>query len=379
MNRQNNYLICLAAILILTLLLSLLPIYASPESAKSPNVSARSATLYEPETSRFLYSKNATERLPMASTTKIMTALIAIEHAELDDIVKIDDRAIGVEGSSAYLRRGDILTMEELLYALLLQSANDAAVAIACHIGGGIEGFAEIMNERAESLGLSDTHFTNPHGLDDPEHYTTANELAIIAAEAIGNPTFRKISSTYQKSFITEDRSRTYVNHNKLLKLYDGSIGMKTGFTKKSGRCLVGAAERDGLTFITVTLDAPNDWNDHREMFDFGYSKLEKITLATPYEFSYDMKILDGNSQSVTVTNTDEASIIIERGEHTVEKFVKLARYGIAPVRSGEILGEIIFTLDGEKAASVKLISSDTVDKKQEDGFFKRLYKNIFG
>lgn len=378
MNRRNNYFLYLTVILITVVLLSLLSIYASSEAEKALRVSAKSATLYEPETKNFLYEKNADERLPMASTTKIMTALLALENSKPDEIVKIDELAVGVEGSSAYLKAGEKLTMEELTYALLLQSANDAAVAIAYHIGGSIEAFADMMNERAASLGLVDTHFTNPHGLDDKEHYTTARELALIAAEALKNPDFKKISSTYKKSFITEERSRTYVNHNKLLKLYDGSIGMKTGFTKKSGRCLVGAAERDGLTFITVTLDAPDDWRDHREMLDLGYSTLEKITFAEPHEISYDVNILDGSKTSVRVENLDGASIIVPRGEHTVEEFTKLPRYVIAPVHEGDILGEVMFTLDGEKVASVKLVALDNVEKSREDGFIKRLFEKIF-
>ena len=195
--RRNNHYIVIAVILIFALLFSVMTIYAFGEKKSTrTNVSARSAALYLPETKSFLYAKNASDPMPMASTTKIMTAIIALEHSELSDIVKIDDSAIGTEGSSAYLRHGDVLSMEELLYALLLQSANDAAVAIACHIGGDINSFVDLMNEKAEMLGLSNTHFTNPHGLDDKEHYTTAEELAIIAATALENQIFRKIAST---------------------------------------------------------------------------------------------------------------------------------------------------------------------------------------
>ena len=274
MKRQDNTIGIIGALAVFLMLFSLVGLYPSAE-AKGSNfsVSARSATLYVPETDEFIYSKNACERLPMASTTKIMTALIALEECVGSEVVRVDDSAIGVEGSSAYLRQGDELTMEELTYALLLQSANDAAVAIACHIGGSVETFADIMNKRAESMGLTNTHFENPHGLDSKEHYTTAEDLAKIAAVALKNAKFKEIASTYKKSFITDERSRTYVNHNKLLNMYDGCIGVKTGFTKKSGRCLVGAAERDGLTFVTVTLDAPCDWQDHKNMLDFGYER----------------------------------------------------------------------------------------------------------
>lgn len=378
MYRKNNSLYLLV-ILIAVVLFSLLTIYASSSVAETLGVSARAATLYEPETGSFLFSKNADERLPMASTTKIMTAVVALENSELSEVVEIDERAVGVEGSSAYLKAGDSLTMEELLYAVMLSSANDAAAAIAYHISGSIEDFALLMNEKADALGLCDTHFTNPHGLDSEEHYTTARDLAILAGYAIKNETFKTISSTHKKSFITEERSRTYVNHNKLLSMYDGSIGMKTGFTKRSGRCLVGAAERDGLTFITVTLDAPNDWSDHKNMLDFGYERLEKITFADAGDYSYEVKLLDGTLSSVNVTNTEGCSTILERGDYDVKEYVKLSRYTVAPVSKGDILGKVIFTIDGEYSGEVNLVAADSVDVRQEKGFFRKVYDRIFG
>lgn len=363
-----------AALLIAALVFSLLTIYAFGEH-KSGNfsVSGKSAVLYQPEIKDFIFSKNADQRLPMASTTKIMTALVALEGSELDEIVEVDDSAIGVEGSSAYLRHGDLLTMEELLYALLLQSANDAAVAIACHIGGSVEGFSALMNEKAAELGLTDTHFTNPHGLDSEEHYTTARELSLIAAEALKNPTFRKIASTYKKTFASEERRRTYVNHNKLLRLYDGCVGVKTGFTKRSGRCLVGAAERDGLTFITVTLDAPSDWSDHSRMLDYGFESLEKITLAGGFDHVYKIPLLDGEQDYLTVANPEGAEIITERAEHEICEQVRLVKYGIAPISRGEKLGEIIYTIDGREAARVPLLATETVNKKKPKGFFDKI------
>ena len=376
--KKNSLNLYIALLILAVLIFSFLTIYSFGEDeGKKINVSAHSALLYQPETEIYLYSKNADERMPMASTTKIMTALVALEESELTDLVLVDDSAIGTEGSSAYLREGDILTMNELLYALLLQSANDAAVAIACHVGGDIEGFASMMNERAEKLGLINTHFTNPHGLDEKEHYTTARELAIIAAEALKNQTFRNIVSTYKKSFVTEERSRTYVNHNKLLQLYDGCIGVKTGFTKTSGRCLVGAAERNGLTFISVTLDAPSDWNDHKSMLDYGFSRLERLVFVNGLDYNYKIPLIDGESDFITVLNNNSASIITEKKQHNIKEYVKLSRFAIAPVYEGDILGEIIYTLDGSEAARVTLTAKETVLKKKEKGFFDR-FLSIF-
>ena len=206
-------------------------------------LSAKSAYLYDYNTKRALYSKNENIRLPMASTTKIMTALVALENCELTREVKITKESVGIEGSSIYLKAGEVLLLEDLLYALMLRSANDAAVAIAVEVGGSEEGFVEMMNEKAEELSLSNTHFENPHGLDSKNHYTTARELALITAAAIDN-----------------------------LKRYKGALGVKTGYTKRSGRSLVGYAERDGIRLISVTINAPDDWNDHEKMLNFGFA-----------------------------------------------------------------------------------------------------------
>lgn len=370
-SKINTYVVFL---LITALIFSLLTIYAfGDHGSVGFSLSAKSAVLYQPETKSFIFCKNADEPMPMASTTKIMTALVAIKNSSEDELVAIDDSAIGIEGSSAYLRQGDVLTMEELLYALLLQSANDAAVAIACHIGGGIEGFASLMNEEAERLGLANTHFTNPHGLDDEDHYTTASELAIIAAEAMRNESFRKIVSTNKRLFATEDRTRIYINHNKLLRLYDGCIGVKTGFTKRCGRCLVGAAEKDGLTFISVTLNAPNDWNDHKKMLDHGFDSLERIVLASELDHIYKIPVLDGEDDFLTVCNTEGAEIITERGEHRINESVRLVKYAVAPIKRGDILGEIIYTLDGKELKRIPLIATENLNKKETQGFFDKI------
>ena len=372
---RNNLNLYIALLLITALIFFSLTIFAfgHTESQKI-SLSASSAVLYQPETQNFLYAKNPNQRLPMASTTKIMTALVALEQTSLTDRVMINESSVGVEGSSAYLKAGEELTMEELLYALLLQSANDAATAIACYIGGDVERFACLMNDKAASLGLNDTHFMNPHGLDNEKHYTTASDLAIIAAEAMKNETFKTIASTYKKSFSTDERSRTYVNHNKLLRMYDGCVGVKTGFTKKSGRCLVAAAERDGLTFISVTLDAPSDWNDHKKMLDYGFDSLEKINLADAEEYCYKIPLLGGESDQVTVANPIGSSVILPKGRSEFGQKIKLVRYAIAPVNEGEILGEVVFTVDGQEVSRVNLVAKETILKKKEKGLLDKLF-----
>ncbi len=375
MYQRNNLTPIISIIMIAVFLLSIMGVYAASaeKENKSFAISARSATLYEPETKKTLFSKNENEKMPMASTTKIMTGLVALENCELTDRIKVDNSAIGVEGSSAYLKSGEVLSAEELIYALLLQSANDAAVALACYIGDSIEGFADLMNDRAKEIGAHNTHFTNPHGLDDEEHYTTAHDLALITAEALKNENFKKIVSTYKRSFSSGEISRTYVNHNKMLKRYDGCVGVKTGFTKKSGRCLVSAAERNGLTFITVTLDAPNDWNDHSSLFDFGFDRLEKICFARGGDFAYRLPVIDGVKDSVVVSNPNGAEIIIDKGEHQEEHYLKLVKFAVAPIKEGDILGEVIYTLNGEESAKIVLVATESVAKREKRSFFDKI------
>ena len=281
-------------IIIISVFLILLFIFYSTVvfSAGGITLSAKSAVLYDPSSKKFLYTKNESISLPMASTTKIMTALVAIENSQLDTEVSISDNAIGTEGSSLYLKHGEVMTMSDLLMGLMLRSANDAASAIAYEISGSIEAFAEKMNEKALQIGAVNTHFTNPHGLDDKSHYTTAKDLALIAAEALNNNKFLEIVSTEKCIIKNQDgEARLLINHNKLLNLYDGAIGIKTGFTKKSGRCLVGAAERNGIRLISVTINAPDDWNDHKKLFDFGFSTLKSIPLT---QIKNDIQIYNG-------------------------------------------------------------------------------------
>ena len=340
-----------------------------------PSVSAESAVLIDLDSRAVLFEKNMSERLGMASTTKIMTALIAAERAELSDVVRIADEAIGVEGSSIYLSHGESLTMEELLFALLLQSANDAATAIAIAIAGSVEAFADMMNERARELGLEDTHFTNPHGLYDEEHYTTAYDLAIISAHALENERIAEIFSTYKATLpITSDsQKRVLVNHNKLLKLYKGAIGVKTGFTKKTGRCLVSAAERDGLTLIAVTLNAPDDWRDHMSMLDFGFDHFESVTVAEAGTFNYSLPVTNGVRDSVTLTNAEALKITLPKSRDEIQYRVEVThRFEFAPIFKGEELGRVYCSYDGLFHSESALVCARDIEKSKERSLISR-------
>lgn len=229
------------------------------------------------DTGAVFYEKNADVPSLIASTTKIMTGLLVCENCDLDEKVTVPQEAVGIEGSSVYLRAGETLTVRDLLYGMLLQSGNDAATALALHLSGSVEAFAEQMNKKVCELGLTNTHFANPHGLDDEGNYGSARDLATLTAYALKNPDFAQAVST--KSYRVGERC--FVNHNKLLWRCEGAIGVKTGYTKKAGRILVSAAERNGRTLICVTVSAPDDWNDHCKLYDYGFSQYEMTEIAT--------------------------------------------------------------------------------------------------
>lgn len=344
-------------------------------AAPDINVSARSAVLMEADSRQIVFERDAHTPMPMASTTKIMTALVAIENGELDKTVSVSDLAIGVEGSSIYLKAGEKLTLRELLYAVLLESANDAATAVAVEIGGSVDSFAEMMNEKASELELENTHFTNPHGLDDEQHYTTAADLAKIAAAALENDTFKEIVSTYKTTIPGADYKRVLVNHNRLLKSYDGAIGVKTGFTKRCGRCLVSAAERDGVRLIAVTLSAPDDWRDHAAMLDYGFTQFECCNICDDDGLLFDIPCLGGNNDTVRVKSEGALSVTLPKNS-VVTSSLEIRRFVWAPVKTGDYMGKVKYFSDGKEIASVDLYADSVCYEKTHT---KSLFERIFG
>ena len=337
----------------------ILPANAEEAVANFPSLSAQSALLMEAQSGAVAYEKNAHKRLPMASTTKIMTALVALELASPSTVISVDERAVGIEGSSIYLCAGEKLTLEELLYALMLESANDAAVAIAIGLSGSEEAFVDEMNSKATSLGLSDTHFANPHGLDAEAHYTTAYELALITREALQNPLFKTIVST-RKATIPHpntDAVRLLVNHNKMLRLYDGCIGVKTGYTQKSGRCLVSAAEQNGVAMIAVTIDSPDDWNDHTKLLDFGFSNYRSVELS-PADFQLCLPVVGGKEAYVMLGVAQSISAILPSGVGVIEQTVECPRYLFSPVKEGDVCGQMLFFCDTKNDGTKELIGT---------------------
>jgi len=256
----------------LTLIITVCFFQASPAHAE-PEVQAQNAILMDVDSKRVLYQKRAEEERPIASITKIMTAILAIEYGKLDDQVVVSPNACRMEGSSIYLRPGEKVRLETLLYGLILRSGNDAAVAIAEHLAGSEEAFTDLMNAKAWELGMNHTHFANSHGLDQDGHYSSARDMAILAAYALKNPVFREIVKTEKKrvSWLGEEWQRSWRNKNKMLHLYEGADGVKTGFTRKAGRTLVSSATRNGQQLVVVTLNDPDDWRDHASLLDYGF------------------------------------------------------------------------------------------------------------
>ena len=349
-----------------TFLLSMMALLASAESGVS--VRAKSSALYSPDTKSFIYQRNANEKLPMASTTKIMTGLIAIETLDLNEIITVPKEAVGTEGSSLYLKENDELTAKDLIYGVLLQSANDAATVLAIRISGSVSDFADLMTERADRIGAKSTRFQNPHGLDAEDHYTTAHDLSLIAAEALSNDTFKEIVGTYKYSFLIGDAPRTIVNHNKLLKIYDGCIGVKTGYTKKSGRCLVSASEKDGVRLVAVTLNDPDDWTDHRNMLDYGYTRVERVDLGTLVSLPSSIPTISSDGARVGIALIKNS--IVKHTDDEIEYKIDLPYYIATDTHSGDKIGELTLNI-GEYEEKIDIVAtSDVTIKRTPRDFF---------
>ena len=339
-------------VLICILLLSLITVSAG---ADEPSCSAKAMILYEPRTGTVLAEKNADERLLVASTTKIMTALVVLEHCSPEETVRPTAAQAAVEGSSMYLRAGEAYTVEELLFGLLLASGNDAALALAEHTAGSAERFAALMNDRCAALGLRNTHFVNPHGLDDPQHYSSARDLAVITAEAMKNETFCRIFASAQACV----HGVSYQNHNKLLDCCPGCIGGKTGYTQAAGRVLVSCTERDGLRLICVTVSDPDDWNDHMKAYDDAFSRWRFVPIPSP-DWGR-VNVISGTASEI-VLESDCPGLLTAR-DAGVNVRAELPRFVFAPVRAGDELGRVTVYVDGKAAAEAALYAGNGAER----------------
>lgn len=349
------------------LLISFILLVLLINSCFAIDVSARSAILYEPETKTVLFEKNANDIRPIASTTKIMTAVVVLENSELSDVVTVPESCTGIEGTSMYLKQGEKLTVEELLYGMLLLSGNDAAETLAYYTGDGNRAhFIEMMNETAKRIGMNNSSFKNPSGLPDDEHYSTACDMALLASYALGVDGFSEIVSTYDKNI----SGRYLKNHNKLLKIYEGANGFKTGFTKSAGRCLVSGAKREDMQLVAVTLSAPDDWNDHKKLLDFGF---ENFLLLSERAETFEIPIVGAAKKAVNVTAAAEISLLTKKGE-TIGKIIYAPRFLYAPISKGDIVGKIEYLINGELKETVSVVSSESIEATEKVTFWSKLF-----
>ncbi len=318
------------------------------------DISAECAVVINAETKEIIFQKNAFRKRSMASTTKIMTSILAVESGEMSDEVYVTESAL-TEGSSIGLKSGYILTLENLVYGMMLESGNDAANACALYLGKDYDGFSSMMNRKAKQIGMDNTNFVTPSGLDDSEHYSTAYDMALLGAYSINNPVFREICSerTHTIEFIEPDISATLSNHNRLLGSCEGVFGIKTGFTKKSGRCLVSACERDGATLVCVTLNAGDDWNDHRKLYDDSFAELNKSTLRLS-SFSQ-VPVYGADVQTFDIYC--EEYVCHYAGEFDITEQIVIPKIVYAPIKKGEIIGSVNY-YSGEKLIHTSYIYS---------------------
>ncbi|WP_417168704.1 D-alanyl-D-alanine carboxypeptidase family protein [Terrihalobacillus insolitus] len=342
----------------------------SRKAFAKPSVSANNAVLMEQSTGRVLYEKAANKKQSIASITKIMTAILAVESGKLNETVTTSRRAAYTEGSSIYLKEGEKMKLKDLVYGLMLRSGNDSAVAIAEYLGGSVEGFAYLMNEKAAWLGMTNTNFDNPHGLDSDTHYSTAYDMALLMRYAMENETFREITGA--KSYKAETRTYSWRNKNKMLtKYYKYSIGGKTGYTRKTGRTLVSVSKKENMELIAVTLDAPDDWNDHTRLFEWGYDTYDLSKIDEKGKETYQMT---GTEQSESGYILQDLVVPLSKDEKgKVKENIYIERE-----KTDEKIGEKVYSIDGEVIAETGIYQKQQETEEEDTGFWNEFTQLIY-
>lgn len=365
---QRRYSLCFWFIIVF--LTSLCPVKATnadTAEAVYPQPVAKAALLMDASSGRVLYEKNAHEQLPPASVTKIMTALLAVENGNLDQEVTISKNAAETPESSVWLEEGEKLTGEQLLYACMLHSANDAAVALAENVAGSEERFVQLMNQRAQQLGMKDTHFCNPHGLQNADHYTTAYDLGLLSREALKHSDFRQVVSTKTINipWTGKDYDRLLVNQNRLLYRYEGTIGIKTGYTKVAGNCVVGAAQKGSFVLIAVALNSASVYEDLEQMLDYGFANYSLKTVATAEQLSTTVPVENGEAETVAVRANRDLSLAIKAQELSQLSYQLFPQKSVkAPVQEGQVLGYCKMLVGGIEVGEADLIACSSVSEK---------------
>lgn len=384
---------------VITAIIFLVLVASSISYAEGLNLTAESAILIDMDTGQILYEKNPHLKLHPASTTKIMTGILAIENGNLNDVVTVDEETpYVIKGSHIALEPGEKLTLKDLLYALLIESANDSALVIAKHIAGTAEEFAKMMNDKAKELGALNTNFVNPHGLTDENHLTTAYDLSLIARYAMKNETFREIVSNYTYTIPPtnkKDESRHLKSHNELLysskKIYvdgkmvpikyEGATGIKTGYTTEAGNCLVASAERNNKRLIAVVLKSTGNemFSDIHKLFNYGFENFDKVTLATKNEFIQNFQVKNGKLPIVPGIIKDDFSYFLPKDySDKVTQKIEVDEELKAPIEEGEIIGKVNYYLDGELLGSVDIVSTTSVERDSASAILEFIKDNWY-
>ncbi|NLT16917.1 MAG: D-alanyl-D-alanine carboxypeptidase [Clostridiales bacterium] len=354
---------CILAIVMVICIIAAMP---PPAKAAPEGGTSSAAVVLETGTNRVLFESNPNAQMPMASTTKIMTALVALEYGNLDDKVVIPREAVGIEGSSIYLKEGEVLSLEQLLYGLMLSSGNDVAVAVACHVGGSVEGFVDMMNTKAMEIGAENTRFTNPNGLHDDNHYTTAYDLALITSCALKNPEFQKICSTQYKEIPgPEGTPRTLKNKNKLLWQYEGGNGVKTGYTKAAGKCLVASAKREDMQVVCVVLNSSSMFIQSMALMDEAFECFDNVPVLSEGEPLGTIPVEGANVDSVTICMDEEIRLpLTKEEENEINVRVSMVPKLKAPVEAGLPLGRLEVFIGETKVMEMGITLEDTIPEK---------------
>ncbi len=343
------------------------------------SVSSRSIVLYEPQSGRVLYEKDADAPRPMASTTKLMTALIAVERLDADAIVTVPETAVLVEGSSMGLRGGDVLTVRDLLAGLLLSSGNDAANALAILISGSLDKFVVLMNQRAAALRMTDTVFVTPSGLDEGDHHSTARDMALLGAAVLEVPLLAELCASKTAVVTINGTPMTISNHNRLLQLYGDAVGLKTGYTKKSGKCLVSAATRDGVTLVVASLNGGDYWNDHIALYEYGFSRAESVALPIPA--LPQLSVAGGTAQTVSLTAVAPSVTMLDGEKETITVTWVMPTFVWAPIEAGQQVGVLRYTIGDRVVGDVPVLAASAVAQRSPISFaeqWRRRFAKLF-
>ena len=350
-----------------------------PPGDALPNVTATAAVVIEASTGHVIYSRNADQRMYPASTTKMMTLIMALESGKMDDIVTIGSGADGIQGSTLWLNHGENIPLRELLYGMIMVSGNDAAVAVAEHIDGSVLNFTAHMTKRAKELGATGTQFTNPHGLPADNHYTTAHDLALMAAHGYKLPEFEEIVTAKEKSYYwIHDFPKIIRSENQMLWLYNGANGVKTGYTDAAGRCLISAAKRDGIQIIAVVLDSEYMWNDSIQLLDYGFQNVKFEKLIKADEVVKNIPVMSGRKKSVQVKTTGEIVMPIFGNDEPYEIIYDLPKVLNAPVINGQKVGKVRIMYGDKEAAAVDIVATADIEQKSFFRWFLQRIKGIF-